>query len=370
MLASDDQTALLIVALIFIPIVFIFAWQMNRRANTLLRHIHEREPDLWNEFGAPGSIQEAVKDPQRRWMQFIRSKSYKSRCHPELVAKIDSFRAISNGGLVLMGIVSLVILYYFWPLLKQSFYKILHEICCRVCCENKDGEVFMIYIKCMIFVLLTGLLVSCADQQNHNGEHKHVNEYMHQSSIEDLSKAFEDEKRQLWQKPDEVIDMLGDIENKTIIDIGAVPAISRSGYPPGVRMLSPQTLMTGSRNLSRHKKGESAFAGLHIELRKVPYDSPGLHLGEVHAAITVNTYHHIDHRIEYLKKVLNGLKPGGKMMVVDYQKKEFEDEPHGPPLKMRLDHQQVIKELQAAGFSNIELNESLLQYQYVIIAHK
>jgi len=47
------------------------------------------------------------------------------------------------------------------------------------------------------------------------------NIFMNQRSFEDLVNAFESEDREEWQKPDEVIALLGDIRGKTIMDIGA-----------------------------------------------------------------------------------------------------------------------------------------------------
>ena len=44
---------------------------------------------------------------------------------------------------------------------------------------------------------------------------------MNKTSFEDLVKNFESADRNEWQKPDEVIRFLGDLKNKTIIDIGA-----------------------------------------------------------------------------------------------------------------------------------------------------
>ncbi|MGB5320444.1 MAG: hypothetical protein WBN25_15500, partial [Eudoraea sp.] len=48
-----------------------------------------------------------------------------------------------------------------------------------------------------------------------------ANEQMHQSSTEDLIKRFESPERDAYQKPEKVLEYLGDLNNKSVIDIGA-----------------------------------------------------------------------------------------------------------------------------------------------------
>jgi SAM-dependent methyltransferase len=212
------------------------------------------------------------------------------------------------------------------------------------------------------------LVLSCAGE--HDEGHEHANDHMHQYSVEELSREFESEERQQWQKPEEVIALLGNIENKTVIDIGA-----GTGYftfrlaARGAHVIAAD-VDDRFQDFIRQKMKESTFSGFDIELRKVPYDSPGLQPGEADFAVIVNTYHHIDNRVDYLEKLLSGLKSGGRLLIVDFQKKEFEDEPHGPPFAMRLEYQQVLKEMREAGFIEIRLNDTLLPYQYIILGNR
>lgn len=47
------------------------------------------------------------------------------------------------------------------------------------------------------------------------------NDFMHQSSTEDLIQIFESPERDAYQQPQKVLDYLGPLVNKTIMDIGA-----------------------------------------------------------------------------------------------------------------------------------------------------
>lgn len=118
---THDQTTLVIVAIGYIALLGGFAWLMNRRASALIRNIKDKGPEgLWDELGAPKAIQDVVGDPAQRWARFIRSKKYRSRCHPELAAEIDGFRAMATWGLVFLAVTGLGIIYLLWPLIAPK----------------------------------------------------------------------------------------------------------------------------------------------------------------------------------------------------------------------------------------------------------
>jgi ubiquinone/menaquinone biosynthesis C-methylase UbiE len=104
-----------------------------------------------------------------------------------------------------------------------------------------------------------------------------------------------------------------------------------------------------------------------VTLRKTEYDDPLLEDEEVDHVIIVNTYHHIEDRISYFKKMTNGLKEDGLLMVVDYKKKETA---HGPPEAHRMPLTTVIIELKKVGYYNFKIYEDMLEDQYIILAQK
>ena len=115
---SQEEITLAFIGSAYMIAVGVYAWWLTRSADALLRAIKKREPaGLWDELGAPASMKAAVQDPQRRWRKFIRAETYRSRCHPEIAARIDAFRSGTNLGLGVLGIGGLIILYLFWPLL-------------------------------------------------------------------------------------------------------------------------------------------------------------------------------------------------------------------------------------------------------------
>jgi len=208
------------------------------------------------------------------------------------------------------------------------------------------------------------------EQESHQHEqdsaqHGHANAHMHQTSFEDLVERFDSPERKDWQKPTEVVALFGELSGKTIMDIG-----SGTGYfsfplaQAGAKVIAADVDERFQAYI-KDKKAEMEIGDEVIELRKIPYDSPALDSAEVDEVIIVNTYHHIENRTEYFAKVLKGLKEGGRLWVIDYKKEET---PNGPPLEMRMEAKTVKDELIQAGFGTFEQNDTLLPYQYILIA--
>jgi predicted methyltransferase len=100
----------------------------------------------------------------------------------------------------------------------------------------------------------------------------------------------------------------------------------------------------------------------NVETRLVGSADPGLAAGSLDRILVVNTWHHITARTDYAKKLLAGLGPGGRLLIVDFDM----DSPVGPSTAMRLMPDTVLRELRAAGFATERLAESL-SYQYAIV---
>jgi 2-polyprenyl-3-methyl-5-hydroxy-6-metoxy-1,4-benzoquinol methylase len=218
--------------------------------------------------------------------------------------------------------------------------------------------------------LVTALLISSTvlSQHNHhnhksNDSTKTANEYMHQSSTNDLIKQFESAERDAYQQPQKVLEYLGPLKDKKIMDIGA-----GSGYfsvklaDKGANVIAADVSEEFQTALKK-RVNENKFK--NIQLRKIAYDDPGLENNEVDMVLIVNTYHHIENRSEYFAKVKKGIKPNGELVIIDFYKTVI---PVGPPVDHKISIDEVIAELKKAGYKSFEVNVDLLLYQYIIKA--
>jgi len=82
----------------------------------------------------------------------------------------------------------------------------------------------------------------------------------------------------------------------------------------------------------------------------------------VDVALVVDTYHHIDHRTQYFAALKSSLRPGGRLVIVDFKA----DSPSGPPVQHRLSPERVTQELKAAGYTLVDTIQ-FLPRQYCLI---
>jgi 2-polyprenyl-3-methyl-5-hydroxy-6-metoxy-1,4-benzoquinol methylase len=192
-----------------------------------------------------------------------------------------------------------------------------------------------------------------------------ANRFMHQADFDTLVARFEDPSRAEWQKPEAVIENLGPLERKTVADIGA--GTGYFAFPIAKKATNVIAIDIDQRFLDyiEHKKQKQKI-GANIETRLTAPDSPGLKTSEADVVLMVDTYHHIENRIAYLKKLKNTIRKGGVLVIVDFKKET--PPPPGPPAELRLAQEHVELELKSAGFTTISADRDLLPYQYVIKA--
>ena len=205
-------------------------------------------------------------------------------------------------------------------------------------------------------VLMIFLLISCTHGHHPHGKNA-SNQHMHKKSHAELIKAFDDPARDEWQKPQAVLKIRGDLRNKKLIEIGA-----GSGYFTKYFFKAGANVVAADVDTTFLEHIQKTLPQVHT--KKIPFDDPKMEDNKYDVAFTSNTYHHIDERVPYLKKLLKGLKSGGKFVVVDFKKVEDVD---GPPLKMRLEESLVVEELMLAGFTKVKVDNKTLPRQYVVI---
>ncbi len=220
----------------------------------------------------------------------------------------------------------------------------------------------------LFYLFLIGFsITACKHGHNHGHHHGSANEFMHRSSTESLIERFESPERDAYQKPDEVIQFLGDLKGKKIMDIGAGSGyfsfrLAKAGASVIAADVNDEFQAHIKKRLDSFDPGE-----IDLEPRKIPYDNPSLANEEVDMVLVVNTYHHIEDRVDYFKKVMDGLKPDGQVVIIDYYKKKL---PVGPPPGHKIAQEKVIEELKKAGYPQVEINTELLEYQYIVRATK
>lgn len=217
-----------------------------------------------------------------------------------------------------------------------------------------------------LFFSLLLMSVSCmlkAQEHKHHQHHQQgqANEYMNQSKFEALVERFENPEREKWQKPEEVIKFLGNLKGKTIVDIGAGTGYFSFRLAPLAKAVIAADVDERFLDFMRKKNEEKGFTNLI--LRKAEYEKPPVQEREADLVFSVNVYHHIENRKEYFSELYQKLKKGSLLVIVDFKKGDF---PQGPPDSMKMSENEVVKELENAGFKKVTLDTQTLPYQYMV----
>lgn len=175
---------------------------------------------------------------------------------------------------------------------------------------------------------------------------------------------LDDPARDAWQKPHEVLMALDLKAGEVIADIG-----SGSGYfslrfarhvgetglvyavdvdPDLVRLLNRRLRGTGLRN---------------VRTVLADPDDPLLPDASVDRFVIVDTWHHVGSQERYLSLLKRMLRPGGQLVMIDFQKKDL---PVGPPPSMKIAREDLVRQLEASGF-RLAREHGFLPYQYFLV---
>lgn len=189
-----------------------------------------------------------------------------------------------------------------------------------------------------------------------------------QDEFENDIQIYESADRVIWQKPDLVIDQLGDVRGKVVADLGAGTGyFSRRIAYKGAKVIAIDIDPKAIQWMEVQKSRFPAELQERLIIRQAEEDNPHLNPNEVDIVLLVNTYSYINDRINYFSKLKEAIRNGGNIVIIDFKKR---DTPFGPPIGQRIDIADVEKELREAGYTITKVDEESLEYQYIIKARK
>lgn len=176
-------------------------------------------------------------------------------------------------------------------------------------------------------------------------------------------KVFEDPERDKWQRPDDVIKTMSLVSGDVVADIGAGTGYFTRRFAVAVGPEGEALGLDIEQSMIEYMHEDARKLNLkNYTARVVKADDPGLAPRSVDVVFLCNTYHHIEDRVKYFRRVAAGLKPGGRLVIVDFYKRLL---PHGPPPRHKLAKDVVIEELRQAGYS-LKRELDFLPYQYYL----
>ncbi|TNF53877.1 class I SAM-dependent methyltransferase [bacterium] len=207
----------------------------------------------------------------------------------------------------------------------------------------------------VLFYPLTGCALQPAE--------KHTVPQIRFDDADKWVRIFEDPKRAEWQQPDKVVEVMNLKDGDMVVDIGAGTGYFTRRF---ARSVGPGGRAFGldiETSLVNYMKEDAKKLNLkNYEARVIKTDDPELGTNSADVVFLCNTYHHIENRIGYFKEVSKSLKPGGRVVIVDFYKKDL---PIGPPPHHKMSQKNVKKEFKQAGYKLIRSHD-FLPYQYFL----
>jgi ubiquinone/menaquinone biosynthesis C-methylase UbiE len=175
---------------------------------------------------------------------------------------------------------------------------------------------------------------------------------------------LEDPKRDAYQKPHEVLMALDLKPGETIADIGAgsgyfsfrlAQHVGEKGKVYAVDINPDMILHMNRRIRDMHVNNV-------VTVLSAP-DDPLLMDSSIDRFFVCETWHHIENQPGYLTLMKKMLKPGGQIVMIDFQKK---DTPVGPPAQMKIAREDLMRQMEANGF-RLAKEHTFLPYHYFLV---
>ena len=175
---------------------------------------------------------------------------------------------------------------------------------------------------------------------------------------------LENPKRDEYQKPHQVITALKLQAGEVVADIGAGSGyftfrlarhVGEQGRVYAVDV-SPDMIIHLNRQV-RDLQTRNV-----VTILSAP-DDPLLASGSIDRFFICDTWHHIADHAHYLALMKQMLKPAGQVVMVDFKKAQT---PVGPPPEMRIDRDDLVKEMETNGFK-LFTEHTFLPYQYFLV---
>lgn len=201
------------------------------------------------------------------------------------------------------------------------------------------------------------------------GPHAHTHEHHHGAygNPQDLAAYVQrqlDPARAEWQKPDRVVKALGLKRGAVVADIGAGPGfwalrLARSvGTSGHVFAVEPEPHII---EILRERVTQARVANVTPVLGRA--DDPLLPPESCDVVLIVNTYHHFPDGPAFLRKVRHVLRRGGRIVNVDFAKRET---PVGPPVEHRVAREDFLRDAKKAGLALVA-EHAFLPHQYFLV---
>ena len=204
-----------------------------------------------------------------------------------------------------------------------------------------------------VFLCCFGLPAQVADYANSG--------YRTEEARARVAQSLGAHDREQTQKPRDLVAQLKLSPGMTVTDIGTgvgfmLPYLHEA-VTPGGKIIAEDIFPDF---LARARATAASKQLNNVEFIQGADNDPKLPPASADVTLVLDVYHHFDYPEQMLAGIRSGLKPGGRLVIVDFYKDGFRDPKH-----IRLDEKDVIKEIEANGFELVATGPFTPNRQYL-----
>jgi len=193
-------------------------------------------------------------------------------------------------------------------------------------------------------------------------------DYQTKEGREGIARHLADANRDVTQKPRDIIDALALKPGNVVADVGTgvgfmLPYMSRAVGEKG------QVIAEDISNdfLDKAKSRVQLLNYKNVKFVLGNEHDPKLPADTVDAVLVLDVYHHFDYPEDMLGHIHDSLLSDGRLVIVDFYKRP-DAMPGGRAMQhIRLDEDDVIKEVEANGFRLSSKRELVPKAQYLVV---
>jgi ubiquinone/menaquinone biosynthesis C-methylase UbiE len=186
--------------------------------------------------------------------------------------------------------------------------------------------------------------------------------YQTKEGRKQIAATLANPERDKTQKPEQVIAAMNLKPGMTVADIGTgigymLPHLSKAVGPSG-KVLA-EDIQTDFLNQAKAKAASEKLSNISFILGSGT--SPNLPAGAVDVELVLDVYHHFVETDKMLAGLAAGLKPNGRLVIVEYHKANSPTPGH-----IKLEWSEVEKQVQANGFKLLSKIDRITDRQYML----
>jgi FkbM family methyltransferase len=169
--------------------------------------------------------------------------------------------------------------------------------------------------------------------------------------VAEFAETFEDESREVARQRDAIAASLALEAGMAVADVGAGTGLFVGSFARRVGVRGRVYAVELSPRFREHLRARARAQELpQVTVVAATERDSGLAAGSVDVAFVCDTYHHFDYPRATLASLRRALRPGGALVVVDFERIEGRS-PDWILEHVRAGKAEVIREIEAAGFA-------------------